>query len=738
MLQQNTRYKNFKQQFYTVGDAEQFDKKVSLKQYDVCIQNTFNYMFHKFKKGIFIHIKDNKIFKFVPFCKANFINEFANQLQVDPNEWKSFKHMFDIIGNKTELTVDIDLNIKHGWWANNGLVRYEKPKIEVDVGVDYIYKLIEMCTNKYTISDCTFFVNKRDFPILTKDCTEPYDSIWKSKTGLVSHNYEKYASILSMTTGVNFKDIAIPTWDDFTCENDKHCNYCTEWESKKDVAVFRGSSTGLGTTIRKNMRLKLLEIGKKNPNILDVGITKWNLRPRKLAGDPYYRTISKDIVDKFGTSKYMTYEEQSNYKYIINLPGHTTSFRLGSLFKLKSVVLHVLHPEYKIWYDHLLKPYIHYVPVRIDLRDLVKQIEWCKKNPIACKKIADNAYQFYQNHLTISMQCKFTSNILQTIDDYSIQHPVDDEKCEWVKDKCKIDVNNDVIECNMVSHICKNKKFYHSQNTILYKEQFNESDNYEVYNYKRFLSFLQKSYTTNTIGVEGGWREIYGVCKMNGKMYTSMKMINGHVSMYDYLFNCKNGDINIVMDCIQQLCVLLNNAYHITKFVHDDCVPWNILLNINYNYPVVAYIQNVNEEYVFNTPCTVYLIDYEKSKSSTSVKECRDIFNLITHVLFLILTNLHNWPQNVINSCVGLFNDIYPHSECANLKDIIDTLCLFKKYDNMTSVNLGSVNTNIKLYNYMKLFKLVNKHFRLKNFTVRKIHPNVDNLMTQYSKLKTN
>ena len=738
MLQQNTRYKHFKQQFYTVGDAEQFDKKVSLKQYDACIQDTFNYMFHKFKKGIFIHIKDNKIFKFVPFCKANFINEFTNQLKVDPDEWKSFNHMFDTIKNQTDNVIDIELNIKHGWWANNGLIRYEKPKFEVDISVDYIYKLIEMCTSKYMVNDCTFFVNKRDFPILRKDYTEPYDSVWKPGTGLTSHKYEKYASILSMTTSLDFLDIAIPTWDDFTRDNDKTDNYNSDWTSKRDMAVFRGSSTGLGTTLRKNMRLKLLDIGAKNPSILDVGITKWNLRPRKLAGDSYYRTISKNIIDKYGTSDYLKYEQQSDYKYIINLPGHSSSFRLGSLFKLKSVVLHVLHPEYKIWYDHLLKPYIHYVPLRVDLRDLVKQIEWCKKNPVLCKKIVENAYEFYQNHLTISKQCKFVTNVLSTIDDYSLSNPTGDEKCEWVKNKCKVNVKEDVMDCNMISHICKNKRFYHSNNTILYKEQVNEHDNYEVYNYKQFLSCLQKGYTTNAPDVHGGgWREIYGVCEMGGKMYTSMKMINNHISLYDYLFNYKNGDINVVVDCIQQLCILLNNAYSITKFIHNDCVPWNILLNINYNQPVVAYIQNVNEEYVFNTPCTVYLIDYEKSKSSVNTNECRDVFNLITHVLFLILTNLHSWPQDVINSCVGLFNDIYPHSECTNLKDIIDTLCLFKKYDNMTSVNLGSVNTSVKLFNYMELFKLVNKHFNLKNFTARKIHPNIDNLLIQYNKLKT-
>jgi hypothetical protein len=215
MFKKNTRYNHFRQKYLTAGDAEQFNKMVNLCDYDECISHTFNYMFHKFKKGIFIHIKDNKLFKFVPFCKANFLNEFSTKLQIDPDDWKSWDEMFNYIKQYTNEHNVIEINNKYGWWANNGLIRYEKPKYEHDVGIEYIYTMITKALASSQIPDCTFFINKRDFPILKSDFTEPYHSIWKTEAPLVSHLYEKYAEILSMTTSKNYKDIPIPTWDDY-------------------------------------------------------------------------------------------------------------------------------------------------------------------------------------------------------------------------------------------------------------------------------------------------------------------------------------------------------------------------------------------------------------------------------------------------------------------------------------------------------------------------------------------
>ena len=96
----NPRYKFFKQTHFTAGDYEQFleywdrtshEERYEFKakgmvppqvhcplyrklQTDHVIQ-TFEYIFHKFKKGIFLKIVGGELRVFLPFSKVDFRNE---------------------------------------------------------------------------------------------------------------------------------------------------------------------------------------------------------------------------------------------------------------------------------------------------------------------------------------------------------------------------------------------------------------------------------------------------------------------------------------------------------------------------------------------------------------------------------------------------------------------------------------------------------------------------------------
>jgi len=89
--------KNFNQPIFTAGDPEQFEefrysvsKESNISTYEHAINedvlwdkyknlgedsvsNTFNYMFHKFKKGIYIKIHNGKLDVFLAFSNANFV-----------------------------------------------------------------------------------------------------------------------------------------------------------------------------------------------------------------------------------------------------------------------------------------------------------------------------------------------------------------------------------------------------------------------------------------------------------------------------------------------------------------------------------------------------------------------------------------------------------------------------------------------------------------------------------------
>ena len=81
----------------------------------------------------------------------------------------------------------------------------------------------------------------------------------------------------------------------------------------------------------------------------------------------------------------LTDYEESLYKFILIIDGHLISSNLSFHLYMKSCIL-LQESKYKLWYSDLLIPMKHYIPIKNDLSDLMKQIKWCLKNDEKCKK----------------------------------------------------------------------------------------------------------------------------------------------------------------------------------------------------------------------------------------------------------------------------------------------------------------------------------------------------------------
>ena len=62
------------------------------------------------------------------------------------------------------------------------------------------------------------------------------------------------------------------------------------------------------------------------------------------------------------------------------------------------VVLKPDTPNYQ-WFYAGMQPYVHYVPVKSDLSDLLMKIDWLKHNEAEAKSISENAQLFARFHL---------------------------------------------------------------------------------------------------------------------------------------------------------------------------------------------------------------------------------------------------------------------------------------------------------------------------------------------------
>ena len=365
----NARYPTFFQDIFHAGDEDQFQEYRDSTNGNVCLQipsllsnlfvesrleiwdkyksldadatlNTFRYIFHKFKKGIFVKIKNNKLKVFLPFSKANFTNEWHENIQQDPKEILDLLYQISVAEGRKFDADKVNTNKKE-WFGNNCLVRNEKPLSEGDSNVGNVKNMLEELCKTREIPDIEFFINRRDFPIITRDGTEAYHHLWGSEhIRLVSHLYDKYLPILSMSVTERYADVLMPTWDDWAriqslegkyfprTVQDYSAKFDIKWSNKKPTAVFRGSTTGCGVDVETNIRLKLakLSIDTQDESMipyLDARITKWNIRPRKLEKETKLRTIDIESLKRQGID---VYKSDSRSEYLVDTSKTYYSF----------------------------------------------------------------------------------------------------------------------------------------------------------------------------------------------------------------------------------------------------------------------------------------------------------------------------------------------------------------------------------------------------------------------------
>ena len=703
----NPRYKHFKQRHFTAGDKDQFyeyrnmtngqiyipeinlesnkykdiniSKVLTWKKYQnlksTCVSNTFEYMFNKMKKGIFVKIQNNKLKVFLPFSKNNFVNEWGDKIKINPQfgNMYNFATYINELG-KTKFRINVTYH-QDLWYANNCLLRYENPIDEGDTNIPNMSDMMRTLCSKRKLPDIEFFINRRDFPIIKRNGTEAYDHIFGDNQPLLSHNYDNYAPILSMSTTKEYADIPIPTGDDWgrvashegrffpkECKNyPKVEDFNIKWDDKKPTAVFRGASTGCGVTINTNMRLKLAYISATTPPdkdgpLLDAGITKWQLRPRKLKYEKYLQTIDVTEMNKMGVflSNHLSSYQQSEYKYLVHVDGHVSAFRLSLEMSMGCCIL-LVDSKYKLWFRDMLKPMVHYVPVKDDLSDLIQQIQWCRDNDEKCSNIAKNARNFYIQYLQQDGILDYLQKLIIDLKNqsgvylYNTETPLNrqirlEEKLNSMYPETTKTINdiNTIPKQGRSFGLLKGLEWIvnlvndKSNFSIMAKKEeivfknFNETVIAQKYNLAGF-TFIVKSTTEKT-------KQLQNI----HEAYIGTKSINEvvkYIPNFTYVFGIyddKETKSNVIMENIFgitfnewlrsdrfnmqdyifiliQLSMALEVAQQQIGFVHWDLTPWNIMIQTLSKPIDFDYMISENSVYRIKTKIIPVIIDYGKS-----------------------------------------------------------------------------------------------------------------------------
>lgn len=716
----NRRYKYFCQTHFTAGDEEQFqtyrDQKGDIKPHDNFIEdsywiknkdigyngvtNTFNYIFHKFKKGIFIKIKDGDIKVFLPFSKKNFINEWSDRIRLG-KKWRSYNDLFQYICKKENRKFNsYHVNkYRESWYGNNGLVRYEYPIYEGDTNVPIISDMLNTLKSERSLPDCEFFINRRDFPIIRKDEKEAYENFFGDDTPLLSHNYDKYAPILSMVERDNYGDIAMPTGDDWsmltrsegkffthTCKRDYNLTYNNNWNTKKRIAVFRGSSTGVGTNIDTNQRLKLAYLSslKKTRDkipYLDCGITEWNLRPRKHISSDYLDIINIDkmppLVDRLSP------KEQSNYKYIIHVEGHVASFRLTQELFYGSVLI-IADSKYRLWIRKYMIPYTHYIPIKEDLSDLYEKLDWCIDHDNICKDIANNCLE-----LSKSLRGLLLDDLYNTI--------------------CNISYHNGYYDYNPYTSL---EILYKLEEGILDNDMYMEGDIIFQNNKSKIMlnedkiikngEMIHESFINKTFVKNFPYKAFPEPINC-GKNTLVTSFISGK-TLFDYIRD--SPDIEVIKDVIKEICCILQIGQNLYHFNHNDLTPWNIILQECQDIRVYKVF---NREYTIQSKYKPIIIDLERAsfthtdglnynKNLFKYSTITDLIGLIYN-MFFELCNKEGFYQYIMYVMKFFVYDL------DSISKIKAFLTINKKYAMISSGDKGIIEEKcpIDLLDYLKI-----------------------------------
>ena len=179
------------------------------------------------------------------------------------------------------------------------------------------------------------------------------------------------------------------------------------FKEKKSTVLWRGGPSGNGflngvrSNIVKASREDLLRQwganDKINPDI-DVGlIAKWNFKP-------FEKYLKKE----------MTIPEMLKYKYLLSIEGNDVATNLKWVMSSKSVVI-MPRPRVESWFcESLLKPYVHYVPVKDDFSDLLEIKKWCDQHPKKCEEIIRNANAYTKPFTNEDREIAIAAYVMET------------------------------------------------------------------------------------------------------------------------------------------------------------------------------------------------------------------------------------------------------------------------------------------------------------------------------------
>ena len=209
---------------------------------------------------------------------------------------------------------------------------------------------------------------------------------------------------------LDFHDIATPCWSvlsgHYNQINDENQNATLTWKQKKDVAFFRGSTTG-GFYTKENWqempRTRIVSACRAEGSHCDAMFT----------GFPQCEAETAQIIENaLGKAPMVHEKDYAHYKYNILVDGNgaPASRAVQSVFT-NTLLLKVESPFSEFFYP-LMQPYVHYLPVSYNATDLLEKVSWARENDERARRMAEELLSFGKRHLSSSAVNEYVHQLL--------------------------------------------------------------------------------------------------------------------------------------------------------------------------------------------------------------------------------------------------------------------------------------------------------------------------------------
>lgn len=328
---------------------------------------------------------------FCPHCLSNF--QATNH---DPRYC-----LFTIKSNQVSCRID---KRYHKWvFGDHDLpteLNYQKIDAEAAKRIRCIYMRLQEIALERPLPDTTFLLFAGDYPWQHRHLAVPMFVMSKyvnDDPKILFPDFDALASRYQVIEGIDLETTDFPT----------------PWDERDGRIAWRGKTNQKGgihlDDQEKSARLQICRLSEQYPDLVDAGFTKICER-----SSPQLAQYLKPFLKT---------EEIFAYKYQAWLDGDVTSYtNSGWRFYAGSTVVKPASP-FTQWYFCAMKPWIHYVPVKEDLSDLIETLLYLKNHDDLAYQIAQNGLKFARTHISKESTAQYFHDLLWSWSRLESKHP---------------------------------------------------------------------------------------------------------------------------------------------------------------------------------------------------------------------------------------------------------------------------------------------------------------------------